>query len=95
MTDQTFASSEDFRRARRQAAMEELMARLRGKSAELLSFEDVRQKLKAEPGAPRGLEEIPLDSIVGSVGRYNDFTRSFLPRHDSDQERWAGVEAAM
>ena len=32
----------------------------------------------------------PLDAIVGSVGRYQDFTRTFLPKHDSDQDRWAG-----
>ena len=35
---------------------------------------------------------VPLDSIVGSVGRYEDFTRDFLPRRDSDKERWARVE---
>ncbi|NIU60739.1 MAG: universal stress protein, partial [Pseudomonas stutzeri] len=28
------------------------------------------------------------------MGRYNDFTRSFLPRQDSDQERWAKVHVA-
>ena len=28
----------------------------------------------------------------GSVGRYEDFTRDFLPRRDSDAERWARVE---
>jgi nucleotide-binding universal stress UspA family protein len=37
------------------------------------------------------LKEIPLHAIVGSVGRYTDFTRSFLPRQDSDQYRWAQV----
>jgi hypothetical protein len=31
---------------------------------------------------------------VGSVGRYDDFTRSFLPRRDSDAGRWARVKAA-
>ncbi len=36
----------DFWRARRQAGMEEVMARLTGKSADLLSYEEVRKKLK-------------------------------------------------
>ena len=68
----------DFRRARRQAGRELLRARLRGGSAELLSYEQVRQMLKGKTGAAVGLKEIPLDAIVGSVGRYTDFTRSFL-----------------
>jgi nucleotide-binding universal stress UspA family protein len=82
----------DFRRARRQAGRERLRARLRGKSAELLSYEQVRQMLKGKTGSAIGLKEIPLDAIVGSVGRYTDFTRSFLPLQDSDEARWARVQ---
>lgn len=70
------------------------MASLTGKSSVLLSYDEVREKLKASGGSLRGLREIPLDAIVGSVGRYTDFTRSFLPRHDSDAYRWAGVQLA-
>lgn len=84
----------DFHRARRQAALQDIMARLTGKSADLLSYEDVRRRLKARSTTARELKDIPLDAIVGSVGRYADFTRSFLPRQDSDQERWARVKAA-
>ena len=99
MTDQNnlnlLPAVQDFRRARREAAMQEIMARLTGKSADLLSFEDVRRKLKAKSSGAQELKEIPLDAIVGSVGRYSDFTRSFLPRQDSDLERWARVKAAV
>lgn len=85
----------DFQEARRRAALEAIMARLTGKSSELFSYEDVRHKLKARAAIPRGLQDIPLDAIVGSVGRYSDFTRSFLPRRDSDQQRWAKVRAIV
>jgi len=99
MTEQSFPSLRsavlDFRRARRQASMEQIMARLTGRSAALLSYEEVRQKLKAKSMGKWGLEEIPLDAIVGSVGRYADFTRSFLPRQDSDEQRWARVKVAQ
>jgi nucleotide-binding universal stress UspA family protein len=74
--------------------MEQVMARLRGRSADLLRFEDVRGKLKGRAVRQLGLQEIPLDAIVGSVGRYTDFTRSFLPRRDSDEQRWARVQLA-
>lgn len=89
------AAAEDFRRARRQAAAQQVMARLTGRSTELLSFDEVQQKLRLGNCTDRGRQEIPLEAIVGSVGRYNDFTRSFLPRQDSDQERWARVKEGM
>lgn len=86
------AALNDFHQARRQAGFEEIMAYLTGKSADLLSYEEVRQKLKTEGMVYRGIQEIPLDAIVGSVDRYRDFTRSFLPRLDSDADRWAKVK---
>jgi len=85
----------DFQEARRQAAMQQIMSRLTGESIDLLSFDDVRGKLKLRSSSPRGIQEIPLDAIVGSVGRYRDFTRSFLPRQEVDKDRWARVSAAM
>jgi nucleotide-binding universal stress UspA family protein len=89
------ASIEDFRAARRRAALEAVMARVTGKSTDLLAFDEVRELLKGENTIPRGLREIPLDAIIGSVGRYHDFTRSFLPRDDRDAERWAHVQASI
>ena len=86
---------QDFHRARNQAKLQQIVARLTGKPSDLLSYEEVRRKLKARASGTRTLKTIPLDAIVGSVGRYNDFTRTFLPRQDSDKERWARVKAAM
>lgn len=86
---------QDFQSARRQAALQQIIARLTGKSVALLSYEEVRERLKARESRPRVLKDIPLDAIVGSVGRYTDFTRSFLPRQASDRDRWARVSAVM
>lgn len=85
----------DFRRARQQAALESIMARLRGQSANLLSYDEVRRSLGGVEGTSHKLEDIPLDAIVGSVGRYTDFTRSFLPKKSSGEERWARVKIAV
>ncbi len=95
MTNRIQSAAQDFRHARSQANLQEIVARLTGKSVALLSYEDVRRKLKAEASETHTLREIPLDAIVGSVGRYNDFTRSFLPRQDSDQDRWARVKVTV
>lgn len=86
---------QDFHQARRRAFLEEVVANLTGRSAELLSYEEVRQKLRARGVKKTELKEIALDAIIGSVGRYSDFTRSFLPRRDSDAHRWARVKVAV
>jgi nucleotide-binding universal stress UspA family protein len=94
-SDQSILSAvEDFRRARQQAALRDVLARLTGRSTELLSYDEVVRRLKTTGSAERGLREIPIDAIAGSVGRPNDFTRDFLPRNDSDQNRWARVRRA-
>ena len=85
---------EDFQAARRRAAMEQLLSRMTGRSNELLDYEDVRRQLQATSKIDRGIQDIPLDAIVGSVGRVKDFTRTFLPKNDSDAERWARVKSA-
>jgi nucleotide-binding universal stress UspA family protein len=85
---------DDFHAARRQAALQDLLAKLTGQSARLLSFDEVRRQLRLSGGAEHGVKLIPIAAIVGSVGRYSDFTRTFLPRRDSDEERWARVRSA-
>lgn len=85
----------DFKRARKAASMQQLMSRLQGKSSDLLSYEDVCTQLKSAGIEEKGIQEIPLDSIVGSVGRYKDFTRDFMPKKDSDEDRWTGVKTAV
>jgi nucleotide-binding universal stress UspA family protein len=89
-----FAADKRFDRARRQAFIESVLGQLRGQPTSLLSFDDVRESLGLVPTSDRGLNEIPLDKIVGSVGRYRDFTRTFLPRDPSIRERWKRIYAA-
>lgn len=85
---------EDFRRAHQRAALQALLARMSGRSIDLLSFDEVRRRLQAGSTAERGLQDIPVAAIIGTVGRTTDFTRDFLPRESSDEVRWARVAAA-
>jgi nucleotide-binding universal stress UspA family protein len=85
----------DFQAARQKAGIQEVLARITGKSTQLLSYDDVAEKLKLRARTERGIQHIPLNAIVGSVGRNTDFTRTFLPRHAGDQQRWANVKAAF
>lgn len=85
---------QDFQSAHLRAKLQGVLARITGKSNELLSYEEVASKLKLQGRSDKGIQTIPVDAIVGSVGRYTDFTRTFLPRRAEDQERWANVKAA-
>lgn len=86
---------DDFHAARRKASIEDLLSRLLGKPSDLLAYDQMRQKFRLIESAHQQLEQIPLDRIVGSVNRYVDFTRSFLPRHASDLRRWAFVRMGV
>lgn len=88
------AALNDFQKARLQGSLQEVVARLWGKPATLLSYEKVARQLQVTNRAASGARPIPLQAIVGSVGRYNDFTHAFLPRQDTDAQRWARVKAA-
>ncbi len=85
----------DFQQARQQAALQIVLARMTGKSSDLISYNEVVHKLRLSARSESGVQSIPINAIVGSVDRYADFTRTFLPRQDSDRERWARVRTAL
>lgn len=89
----TTNSAREFTNARKQALIEEWVSFFTGRPNDLLSFEEVKQNLRLQDSSYKGLQEIELDKIVGSVGRYRDFTRSFLPKSDQTEERWRRVDA--
>lgn len=89
------SAMEDFHHERRLAALQEILARFTGKPQKLLSYGDISASLGLMGGSDIGLREVPVEAIVGSVGRYSDFTRDFLPLHDSDLQRWARVKAGI
>lgn len=82
----------NFNKARTQAFWSTIWGRLRGENNDLLNFQEVKQKLRLSDERYLGLQEVPLDKIVGSVGRYNDFTRKFLPKRSVNRDRWKAVD---
>src|SRR6266542_821112 len=87
----SLAAIHDFRRARQQANLNNIIGHLIGRPSGLFSFDEVKGSISGG----RRLEDVPLDAIVGSVGRYTDFNRQFLPRNDSDELRWTRVKTAI
>ncbi|MCC7352768.1 MAG: hypothetical protein IT330_03345 [Anaerolineae bacterium] len=88
-------SEQRFDQAKRRALVERVMSLITGKSDALLSFDEVREKLGAWQQLGQETKVIPLDRIVGSVGRYRDFTRAFLPLEGASKQRWKSIDAAL
>lgn len=84
-----------FQGLRAKAFLQEMMGLLRGQSAELLSFEEVRARLRLREESYKGLQDIPLTKIVGSVGRHRDFTKHFFPKNNDMRDRWSRVYAKV
>jgi hypothetical protein len=91
----TPVGSREWKQARHSAFVQEALAALTRHPAGLMSFEDVHQKLQLCNLHYLDLQVVPLDRIVGSVGRYADFTRAFFPRQDHLQERWQRIEELL
>jgi dienelactone hydrolase len=87
------AEIQKWNQARRHAFTQDILAAFSGRPVDLLPFEDVRQKLNLRNARYLGLQDVPLDQIVGSVGRYRDFTRAFFPRPRGDMgQRWRRIQ---
>ena len=88
-------SMERYRRSAGKAQVADLLGKITGANTDLVSYDAVANRLRARQQIEMGTRMVPLDQIVGSVGRYRDFTRTFLPRAGINPERWARVDAIM
>jgi uncharacterized ParB-like nuclease family protein len=84
----------DFESALRTGFWRSLFSWFTQSRNELLPFDEVRKLVPMKGMHEIGLREIPLDQIVGSVGRYNDFDRVFLPKRTETRSRWISIDTA-
>jgi len=80
--------------ARRAGDLHGLLAFLRRQPNDLLPFDWV-QHLSPDGEHTLGVHAIEVDKIIGSVDRYREFDRHYLPREPHLDERWVGVRAAQ
>ncbi|AWN23126.1 transcriptional regulator [Deinococcus irradiatisoli] len=84
----------EVERARLLADVHDLLSVLRGMNNELTPFDWVRH-LAPDGEYQLGLQAIPVDHIIGSVDRYREFDRYYLPKEKHLDERWVGVRSAQ
>ena len=87
-------SEEDFHKARNKALFNEIQHLLNPEEVNLLSFNDIKQMIKPINETYVGMCTIPIEKIVGSEGRYNDFDNHFFPKSSFLKNRWEHVDEA-
>ena len=85
----------DFQKARFKAFMNRAWGTLSGQRTTLLSYDEIKEKLHIGGPIYRGIKTVRVDQIAGSLNRYHEFDRVFLPASDTLAERWQRVNRAF
>lgn len=88
-------SRNDFQRALFKSLINRALASLAGKPTTLLSYDEIKEKLHIGGPIYRGVQTVRLDQIAGSLNRYHEFDRVFLPASDKLAPRWQSVNRAF
>ncbi len=90
----TNLSHHDFSHAYRKSFWNSIFNWIRNKNNELLPYDEVLRHMPIRGQNYIGLKEIETDKIIGSVSRYLDFDRAFLPRQTHTRSRWESIDRA-
>jgi hypothetical protein len=90
----TDIANSDFDTAFQKGFRRTLVNWLLNQNNSLLDFNEIRKQILWQGQSDIGMQEIKMEDIVGSVGRYQDFDRTFLPRRWNSRERWANIDKA-
>lgn len=85
----------DFSKARLKSFINQIISSFSGKPTNLLSYDDVKEKLHIGGPIYRGVKTIRVEQIAGSLNRYHEFDRAFLPKEDQLASRWQKVDRAF
>lgn len=85
----------DFQRSLFKAFTNRVWATLSGKPTTLLSYDEIKEKLHIGGPIYRGVQTVRVDQIAGSLNRYHEFDRVFLPASEKLAVRWQSVNRAF
>jgi hypothetical protein len=86
------SAQENFSKARKKAVFSRILNLLTPSKYDLLSLEEVKKLLSPKIESYRGIKTVPIEMIVGSEGRYQDFNKTFLPRREHLKQRWTNID---
>ncbi|HUI88592.1 MAG TPA: hypothetical protein VLX61_07675 [Anaerolineales bacterium] len=85
----------DFSRARFKAFLNRAFAALSGQPTTLLDYDEIKQSLHIGGPIYRGIQTVRVDQIAGSLNRYHEFDRAFLPAERQLAARWQNIDTAF
>jgi len=88
------ASRDAFDNARFLSLLNNLKSIISRKDNRLLSFDKIAKRLNLKNQRYLGIKAVPTEAIVGSVDRYRDFDRHFLPKKNHLEKRWTSIYEA-
>ena len=83
-----------YTRARRRAFAHRITGAIRRSSNRLYSFREIDGRFDMDAELYVGMRQVPVQNIVGSMGRYQDFDGDFNPLRNSSRDRWERIAAA-
>jgi hypothetical protein len=84
----------DYDRARQKALFRDLLSVFNRDANRLIPYHEVRKRVAPDAESYRGFQAVPVNQIVGSVDRFQDFDRAFLPRRRHTAGRWKNIDRA-
>jgi hypothetical protein len=70
-------------------------AAISGQPTTLLDYDEIKQSLHIGGPIYRGVHTVRVDQIVGSLNRYHEFDRAFLPAANQLAARWQNIDSAF
>ena len=88
------AAAGDFSHAYMKGFLRAMVSWIQHESNDLLPYDEVRKHIPIRGQHYIGLRQIETEKIIGSVSRFNDFDRAFLPRQTHTRSRWESIDRA-
>jgi hypothetical protein len=88
-------NSHNFNNGRFRSFFKSIYKKLNRKDDCLPGLDDIIDITNARNERYIGVMEIPVENIIGSEGRYEDFNRNFFPKKPELESRWSAIHKVM
>lgn len=85
----------DFKRALRRGWLRRLFQQVLRRDSTLLPFHLIEKCVQSTGRRDLGIRIIEINRIIGSLGRFDEFDRGFMPRHEHTLRRWMSIDRAI
>lgn len=85
----------DYENARSRANRHRIVSFILRRQNNLLSLDAMMKQVNITNQHSLGIQVVPIERIIGSLGRTRDFDNEFAPLNEHTQWRWIGVMKAV